>query len=401
MKGDNDPASIVVGDVTIPAESVNASKQYMNTCMDRVLKAGSESVECDPEMQQRRQSTMSSRLDAGSAAAFNATAMNFLTNIGKLFPTDAVIMKMKQELQVHMHNRTGTFSKEMMKDIPEDTKPVNIPALAFARQVTQEVLMPDGSKKTIANLIQDKDEYLATANYNVELLRVMNFKTKYAALNATNREYVWKTLNKLLMAASMVVMVEHDHLGAVDDLIGSVLKKSKTISQSSGGRLDIRKASQMIAMDKNVRAASKRVVSGALEGDENVKKSDTPASEPQKISSEQLGEYISEMTGKAIDVAGLADRDGMVDLSDQGMERMMNIMAAQGASAVHRGTAKEANMRDRLKKKIMQRAIEQNANAAQPARAHVNKHRAKESDSEYNRRVASEVDELMRKMQFE
>lgn len=353
-------------------EEVNASKQYMKSAVTRILGAGANAAQCDPVKQEERRGQMSSNVEYGAATAFNATAMNFLTNMLKLFKGDVLILKMIQELHKHMGNKHGMLSKGM----PSNVKPVNVPALLFARQTTQVLTLPSGESKTISDLIMDKNEYLAVGDYNVKLLNMLNFKDKYKMLNEKNKEYVWTTLNKLLMSSAMVVMIEHDSMSAVDDLICAVMKKSKTIAKSSGGRMDVKRASQMIATDKDIQKVSKQVLKSAMAGDENLSQPSGASSSsgaasassesPQKISSEQMGEYIAQVTGKTVDVTGLADKDGMIDMSDSGMERMMSMLSAQGANCVRKETAKEAVTRERLKKKLLQRQLEKNAATPAP-----------------------------------
>jgi hypothetical protein len=353
-------------------EEVNASKQYMKSAVTRILGAGANAAQCDPVKQEERKGQMSSNVEYGAATAFNATAMNFLTNMLKLFKGDVLILKMIQELHKHMGNKHGMLSKGM----PSNVKPVNVPALLFARQTTQVLTLPSGESKTISDLIMDKNEYLAVGDYNVKLLNMLNFKDKYKMLNEKNKEYVWTTLNKLLMSSAMVVMIEHDSMSAVDDLICAVMKKSKTIAKSSGGRMDVKRASQMIATDKDIQKVSKQVLKSAMAGDENLSQPSGASSSSgaasasseasQKISSEQMGEYIAQVTGKTVDVTGLADKDGMIDMSDSGMERMMSMLSAQGANCVRKETAKEAVTRERLKKKLLQRQLEKNAATPAP-----------------------------------
>ena len=360
--------SLDVGGQVFQKEEVNASKQYMKSAVTRILGAGANAPQCDPVKQEQRKGQMSSNVEYGAATAFNATAMNFLTNMLKLFKGDVLILKMIQELHKHMGNKHGMLSKGM----PSNVKPVNVPALLFARQTTQVLELPSGESKTISDLIMDKNEYLAVGDYNVKLLNMLNFKDKYKLLNEKNKEYVWTTLNKLLMSSAMVVMIEHDSMSAVDDLICAVMKKSKTIAKSSGGRMDVKKASQMIATDRDIQKVSKQVLKSAMAGDENVSQKTTSGATDaataasdasQKISSEQMGEYIAQVTGKTVDVTGLADKDGMIDMTDAGMERMMNMLSSQGANCVRKETAKEAVTRERLKKKLLQRQLEKNAAA--------------------------------------
>lgn len=394
-------------------EQATQSANFMRGSITRIMDAGAQSAACDPQRQQERGDSISSGIKQGAAVSFNTTAFNFLSNMLKIFKGDILILKMIQELRKHMQNKHGLLSGSI-----KNVEPVNIPALLFAQQSRQVLHVPvrvderTGDTvcvdKSIHDLIMEKNEYLTVGEYDMQLLNALDFKTKYAKLNATNKEYVWKTLNKLLIASAAVIVIENDGLGAVDELVTKVVHKSKKISQASGGRMTLQQASQLIASDKDIKDASKRVMQGARRGDtvleraaatrassqtsssstntcgtqatsrtpDHVQSLATPASSDEHVpavatacdddtaSEAVLGDvmnahdfkqYIKEMTGKTVDVSGFADKDGLIHMDDEGLNKMMGAMATQGSSCMNKDTARSNAIRDRLRTKLEQR----------------------------------------------
>lgn len=338
-------------------EKTETGRKYMKCCVDRIMTTGLKSRECDPDYQENRPSGMASGMEHGMAASFNALARSFLVNMLKIFKGDILIMKMLQELQKHMHNEHSIMSSEHMKKVD----PVNVPSLMFAKQISQTIKLPSGETKTIYDLIMDKNEYLAVGRYDVQMLNMFNFRDKYKKLNEKNKTYVWNTLNKLVLTASAVVMVENDKMGAVDDLIGAVVKKSKNLAVSSGGRLDMRKASQIISSDKEIQKVSKSIIKSTTqdEGTDGVDRCTSSSTETskkrEKLSCADMQKYLMEMTGKTVDIAGLAGPDGMIDISDEGITTMMSNLSSKGAGALNKESARAANTRERLRAKLERR----------------------------------------------
>ena len=152
-------------------------------------------------------------------------------------------------------------------------------------------------------------------------------------------------------------------------------------------------ASKLISTNSKVRKLSKRVVEHAMEGDGDSKEE---TENVQKMSAADFGEYVSSTTGKMIDVTGLADKEGMIDFSDAGVERVMAMMASRGVSnVVHKGTAKEALIRKRLQQKLLLRKERPPTETVEVAAAV--RH---ESDKERAKRTREEVNQLMKKNNF-
>lgn len=389
------------------AEQTAQSANFMRGSITRIMDAGAQSAACDPQRQQERGDSISSGIKQGAAVSFNTTAFNFLSNMLKLFKGDILILKMIQELRKHMQNKHGLLSGSI-----KNVEPVNIPALLFAQQSRQVLHVPvrvdDHTGETVCvdksihDLIMEKNEYLTVGEYDMQLLNALDFKTKYAKLNAKNKGYVWKTLNKLLIASAAVIVIENDGLGAVDELVTKVVHKSKKISQASGGRMTLQQASQLIASDKDIKDASKRVMQGARRGDsvleraaatrassqtssppnlcaaqtlystsDHAQSTAVPASNDENAPNDDDGggeavlgdvmnahdfkQYIKEMTGKTVDVSGFADKDGLIHMDDEGLNKMMGAMATQGSSCMNKDTARSNAIRDRLRAKLDQR----------------------------------------------
>jgi len=399
----NADGSIVVEGVTVSAANVAKSKEYMGTCVNTILTEGNERMaSCSAAAPAKKAPDgKAAKMKSACAMAFNTEASVFLKNMSSLFPEDMFIKQMLLELKMCMRGKLSSVLTVVASKLPEGTDPVFVPALLFAQQVQQKIAMPDGTVSTITDLIKNKDETLITADYNVSLLKGMDFRDKYKKLNANNQEYVWKKLNSLVLNAAGVILVKYDNMGEVDDLINAVVHKGKQIASKSGGRVDIKTASKLVSTDKDVRKLSKRVVEHAMEGDSNVSHKDEQEQQPtevQKMSVEDFGEYISGATGRMIDVTGLADREGMIDLSEAGVERIVTMMASQGVSnVVHKGTAKDAMIRKRLQQKLLMR--QQQAAAAQ-SQAATSDHQHHETDKARLKRTRAEVDALMEKMHF-
>ena len=282
-----------------------------------------------------------------------------------------------------------------------------VPSRLFAQQISRVVSVSDTERKTVSSIMLDKDERLLQHCDQIHLLSALGLPAKYAELNAKNRAYVWKTLATLVMCASSVEMVEHDDLREVDELIGAVLKKSKSVAAKSGGRLDVKKAAQMVADDAAVRDVSKRLVVHAAEGDSNAKDAHlddgrSEREEAESIDAASLSSYIQEVTGKVVDVSGLAGEDGKVDLSEDGMKRLVNVLGAHGAgsvgSGVRKGTAKEAALRDRLRARLEAQRAEKEENGATAAATADPQPQPHPQPPQTKKAIEREVEKIMKDM---
>lgn len=344
-------------------KDMSSSTNFMKLCVGKVLADGAKVPECDPVAQETRKTPIASNIEYGAAAAFNSTAMNFLMNMLKIFKNDFMLMKTIQELKKYTSTDEKKAESVMFK--LENVKPVNVPSLLFARSVQKVVTLRDGSQHSISDLIIDKNIELLDCVKEVELLSMLDLPVKYEKLNEQNRTYVWNTINKLLMSASMVVMVEHDNMGCVDDLISGVFKKGKKLAMSTGGRMGAKDAAHLISMDKDVQNASKKlmrcmnVAQGAeadIERQEQVKEDNEVTQTVDKICASDMTEYIKEATGKTIDLMGLADENGNMDMSEEGISKLTNaLMARQVAGNIPRSSPREDAIRERLRQKLAER----------------------------------------------
>lgn len=335
----------------------------MKLCVGKVLADGAKAPECDPAAQETRRTPIASNLEYGAATAFNSTALNFLMNMLKIFKNDFMLMKAIQELKKYTSSDEKKAKSTIFK--LDDVKPVNVPSLLFARSAQKPVTLKDGTTHTISDLILDKNIELLDCIKEIELLSMLDLPAKYEKLNEQNRIYVWNTINKLLMSASMVVMVEHDNMGCVDDLISGVFKKGKKLAMSSGGRMSSKDAAHVISMDKDIQNATKKLMRCVnvsqeagedIERQEQVREDNEVTKTVDKICASDMTEYIREATGKTIDLMGLSDENGDVDVSEDGISKITSaLMARQMAGGIPRTTPREDAMRDRLRQKLAER----------------------------------------------
>lgn len=394
-----------------------AGKEYVKTCVDSVLHqaAASASKERSPAAASTTagKSSAAEAMERHTATAFNSTAVAFLRNMQRIFPDDVIVRQAKSEVETLAAGKRGIFAASLM---PEVSDARLVPAKMFAQQISRSVELPavegatppqKAETKSISSAMLDRDERLLQHCDQIHLLKVLSLRDKYAQLNAKNRDYVWKTLAKLVMCASSVELVDHDDLREVDELVGAVLKKSRSVAAKSGGRLDVKKAAQMVADDAAVRDVSKRLVIHAADGDSNGNNGNSSSApsgggggEPESVDAAALASYIKEVTGKVVDVSGLAGADGSVDLSEAGMARLTNVLAGHGAGAagsgVRRETGKEAALRERLRARLEERRVAvaeavADANAAAAAENAPAHPQTKED-------VEKEVNRLMRDM---
>jgi hypothetical protein len=168
--------------------------------------------------------------------AFNAVACRLLSELIRLYPSEAMIRMMLKELMELKESR--------------DSKKWKMPATIFFKQIRQKVPMSD-QEVEYCDILLRHDETALRDDMPIKILSIVGLKSKYQEMSEENRKNVWQFIDRLIELSAKAVFSNSDNIDDMNNMSRAIL------AAASQGKRDL----TSIATDPGVEKSTQQFIS--------------------------------------------------------------------------------------------------------------------------------------------
>lgn len=169
-----------------------------------------------------------------SYKTFNSVAAKLLEELVKMYPTDAIVRFLTNELKTMVADKGKT----------------HLPALNYFKEIRNPAVRADGTACEYVDLLMEKDPQAFADPVPVLVLRTCGLSDKYKAMSPEVREALWEYVTRLTQLSVKAVLSSSDNVAEMNRLSRAVA------TAVSAGKTDFAD----IAKDPNVQATATQFV---------------------------------------------------------------------------------------------------------------------------------------------